>query len=71
MEGYEGEDLIFQHPETLHSYIEAVKLAVTDRIKWGGDPDHVKAPLKGLLSSGYAEQQRSRIDRYNAAVVFG
>ena len=71
MEGFEGPDLIFQHPETVHSYIEAVKLAVTDRIKWGGDPDHVKAPLNGLLSSGYAERQRSRIDRDNAAVVSG
>ena len=71
MEGFEGPDLIFQHPETVHSYIEAVKLAVTDRIKWGGDPDHVKAPLNGLLSAGYAERQRSRIDRDNAAVVSG
>ena len=71
MEGFDGPDLIFQHPETVHSYIEAVKLAVTDRIKWGGDPDHVKAPLNGLLSSGYAEQQRRRIDRDNAAVVSG
>jgi gamma-glutamyltranspeptidase/glutathione hydrolase len=71
MEGFEGQDLIFQHPETVHSYIEAVKLAVTDRIKWGGDPDHVKAPLGGLLSSGYAEKQRSRIDRDSAAVVSG
>ena len=71
MEGFEGEDLIFQHPETLHLYIEAVKLAVADRIKWGGDPDHVNAPIRGLLSDGYAESQRARIDRNSAAVVSG
>ena len=73
MEGYEGGDLIFQHPETLHSYIEAVKLTVADRIKWGGDPTymHVEAPIRGLLSSGYAESQRARIDRNSAAVVSG
>ena len=73
MEGYEGGDLIFQHPETLHSYIEAVKLAVADRIKWGGDPAymHVEAPIRGLLSAGYAESQRARIDRNSAAVVSG
>ncbi len=71
MEGFEGEDLIFQHPETLHLYIEAVKLAVADRIKWGGDPDHVNAPIRGLLSGGYAESQRARIDRNSAAVVSG
>lgn len=33
MEGYEGGDLVFQHPSTVHRFIEAVKLAVTDRIK--------------------------------------
>ena len=71
MEGFEGADLVFQHPETLHLYIEAVKLAVADRIKWGGDPDHVNAPIRGLLSSGYAESQRARIDRNSAATVSG
>ncbi len=71
MEGFEGADMIFQHPETLHLYIEAVKLAVADRIKWGGDPDHVKAPIRGLLSGGYAESQRARIDRNEAAVISG
>ena len=71
MEGFEGPDLIFQHPETLHLYIEAVKLTVADRIKWGGDPDHVNAPIRGLLSAEYAENQRARIDRGSAAVVSG
>ena len=71
MEGFEGADLIFQHPETLHLYIESVKLAVADRIKWGGDPDYVKAPVDALLSDGYAKQQRARIDRDSAAIVSG
>ncbi len=71
MEGFEGADLIFQHPETLHLYIECVKLAVADRIKWGGDPAYVKAPVGALLSDGYAAQQRARIDRDRAATVSG
>ena len=71
MEGFDGPDLIFQHPETLHLYIETVKLAVADRIKWGGDPAYVKAPVDALLSDGYAAQQRERIDRESAAVVSG
>ena len=71
MEGFDGPDLIFQHPETLHLYIETVKLAVADRIKWGGDPAYVKAPIDALLSDGYAAQQRARIDRNNAATVSG
>lgn len=71
MEGFDGPDLVFQHPETLHLYIETVKLAVADRIKWGGDPAYVNAPLDALLSDGYAAQQRARIDRESAAVVSG
>ncbi len=71
MEGFDGPDLVFQHPETLHLYIETVKLAVADRIKWGGDPAYVKAPVDALLSDGYAAQQRERIDRESAAVVSG
>ena len=71
MEGFEGEDLVFQSPETLHLFIECVKLAVADRIKWGGDPDHVNAPIAGLLSEAYAASQRARIDRESAAIVSG
>ena len=71
MEGFSGSDLIFQHPETLHLYIESVKLAVADRIRWGGDPDYVKAPLDALLSDGYAASRRALIDRARAASVSG
>ncbi len=71
MEGFSGADLVFQHPDALHLMMESVKLAVTDRIKYAGDPDYVKAPLKGLLSDGYAANQRGRIDRQRAALVSG
>ena len=71
MEGFDGDDMIFQHPKTLHLLMEAVKLCVTDRIKFGGDPDLVDIPLKGLLSEAYVKSQRSRIDRDSAAVVSG
>ncbi len=71
MEGFSGTDLIFQHPETLHLFIESVKLAVADRIRWGGDPDHVNAPISALLSDGYAESRRALIDRATAASVSG
>ena len=61
----------YQRPETLHYFIEAAKLAVTDRIEYGGDPDNVTAPLETLLSDEYAERQRARIDMGSAAVVRG
>ena len=56
MEGFG--DLAFQDPETVHLLIEAAKLCVTDRIRYGGDPDYVSAPLEGLLSEEYAAAQR-------------
>ena len=71
MEGLVGATPVFQDPETLHQFIECVKMAVADRIKWGGDPNYVAAPLEGLLSDGYAKQQRARIDRSAAAVISG
>ncbi len=71
MEGFDGTDLIFQHPKTLHLFIEAVNLCVTDRIKYAGDPDYVDIPVSGLLSDEYVARQRQRIDRENAALVSG
>lgn len=71
MEGFEGTDIIFQHPVTLHLLMEAIKLAVTDRIRYGGDPDQVHTPLDGLLSDAYAERQRGRISREQVSVVSG
>jgi gamma-glutamyltranspeptidase/glutathione hydrolase len=71
MEGCHREDQIFQHPNTLHLFMEAVKLCVTDRIKYAGDPDYVDIPLKGLLSDKYAAQRRLRINHEKAAVVSG
>ena len=71
MEGFGGADMVFQHPNTLHLFMEAVKLCVTDRIRHGGDPDFVDIPIKGLLSDAYIDSQRERIDRENAASVIG
>ena len=71
MEGFDSTDLVYQHPDTIHLTMEAVKLCVTDRIKYGGDPDHVRIPVKGLLSDEYAVRQRPRIDRQAAAFVPG
>ena len=71
MEGFSGADLASEDPGTLHLLMEAVKLCVTDRIKYAGDPDYVKVPLKGLLSDAYAKKVRALIDRKTAAVVPG
>ena len=71
MEGFDGPDLVFQHPDTLHFMMESVKLCVADRIKYAGDPDYLEIPIGGLLSDEYAARQRARIDRAEAAIVPG
>ena len=58
LETAEPSELAFQHPDTVHLMMEAVKLCVTDRIEYAGDPDYVTAPLKALLSDAYARSQR-------------
>ena len=67
----EGSDPRYQTVDTLHRFMESVKLAVTDRIEWAGDPDYVTAPLAGLLSDEYAAAQRGRIDMATASNVRG
>ena len=71
MDGLEAPDMVFQHPATLHYFMESVKLSVADRIKYAGDPDYVSAPLDALLSDGYAKQQAALIDRDTPAIVAG
>lgn len=71
MEGLETPDMVFQHPATLHYFMESVKLSVADRIKYAGDPDFVDIPVNGLLSDAYTSRQRQRIDRSQAAAVEG
>ena len=71
LEGFDERDREFQQADTLHLFMEAVKLCVTDRIKYAGDPDYVDPLPPGLLSSEYAASQKRRIDRESAAVVSG
>ena len=71
MEGFGPDELVSQDPSTLHLFMEAIKLCVTDRIEYAGDPDCVQAPLARLLSKEYAADQRGRIDVAQAAVVRG
>ena len=67
----ERSDPRYQSVDTLHRFMESVKLAVTDRIEWAGDPDYVTAPLAGLLSDEYAAAQRERVDMATASTVRG
>lgn len=61
----EGFDLISLGPQTadcIHLLVETKKLAFTDRERYLSDPDFVTIPVKELLSKGYAEKLREKID---------
>lgn len=49
-------------PDTVHTVVEALKLVMNDRNAYVGDPDFSDIPVQRLLSPGYAERQRARID---------
>ena len=71
MEGFGTDELAFLSPDSVHLLAEAIKLCVADRIEYGGDPDHVSAPLQRLLSDEYAATLCRRIDRQRAAPFSG
>src|SRR6184192_839132 len=53
--------------ETLHTMVEAKKIAWADRAKFYVDPAFAKIPLAGLLSKSYATERRKLIDPNRAA----
>jgi gamma-glutamyltranspeptidase/glutathione hydrolase len=54
----------------IHTVTEALKLAYADRDTYYGDPEFVKTPAEGLLSSAYAKQRAALIDARRANVAF-
>lgn len=52
----------FNSTRTIHTQVEAKKLAFVDRNRYAGDPAFVKFPLKGMLSKEYAVRRRADID---------
>jgi gamma-glutamyltranspeptidase/glutathione hydrolase len=49
--------------KTTHARLEALRLAWHDRLKWFGDPQKVKVPLKRLLSPEYARTLAARVQK--------
>lgn len=52
-----------------HVAIEAMNLALAERNRWYGDPDHVRVPMDRLLSDEHAEALRRRIDPERAGAT--
>ena len=61
----EGYDLSVLGPASIqgaHLMVEAMKMAYADRARFLGDPEFVRVPVAGLISSAYAAELRKRIE---------
>ena len=67
LEGFDLRTMGRNSSETLHTMIEAKKIAWADRAKFYADPDFATVPLAGLLSKQYATERRKLIDPNHAA----
>jgi gamma-glutamyltranspeptidase/glutathione hydrolase len=66
----EGYDLTASGPftaETIHPFLETLKLSMTERTRYSGAP---QPPPSGLLSKGYADARR-RLIEHSRATPFG
>ena len=67
LEGFDLRAMGRNSPQTLHTMVEAKKIAWADRAKFYADPAFAKIPLAGLLSKEYAAERRTLIDPNHAA----
>ncbi len=66
MEGFDLQSMGHNSADYVHTLLESLKLAFSDRHAYFGDPDLVEVPAAGLLSHAYAEQRRRSIDMTRA-----
>lgn len=79
LEDYDLKKMGHLSEEALHVMVEAKKLVFEDRAKFYADLDFYNAPLKGLLSKGYAKERAKliadraarRVDSGNPALYQG
>ena len=61
LEGYDLAEMGFYTAESVHTMVEAKKLAFADRNKYAGDMDFVKVPVSELISKRFAARRRETI----------
>jgi gamma-glutamyltranspeptidase / glutathione hydrolase len=66
LEGFDLGRMERNSPDTLHTMIEAKKIAWADRARFYADPAFAKIPVTGLLSKQYAAERRKLIDPLHA-----
>jgi gamma-glutamyltranspeptidase / glutathione hydrolase len=67
LEGFDLKAMGRNSPDTLHTMIEAKKIAWADRAKYYADPAFAKIPLTRMVSKEYAAERRKLIDPMRAA----
>jgi len=73
MEGFDVEKMGRSSTDFVHTFLEAQKLAFSDRNKYMADSDFIKVPMSGMTDKAYAAERRKLIDpeRANNAVKYG
>jgi len=62
LQGFDLERMGLHSTEYVHTVAEALKLALSDRDAYYGDPAFAKVPAAGLLTRAYGDQRRALID---------
>ena len=61
LDGFDLAESGHNTPETIHTMVEAKRLAFADRLAYIGDPEFVEVPKDQLLSKEYAARRRQAI----------
>ena len=71
LEAFDLRSMGHNSADYIHTVSEAIKIAVPDRIAYGGDPNFMDVPVAGLLTKEYARGRRSLINHKQASTVIG
>jgi gamma-glutamyltranspeptidase / glutathione hydrolase len=66
LDGYNLREMGFLSPDSLHTQIEATRLAFADRAQFYGDPAFTHFDVRRLLTDEYTEQRRAMISNDRA-----
>jgi gamma-glutamyltranspeptidase/glutathione hydrolase len=69
LEGFDLSAMGHNTPDTIHTIVEAAKLAFADREFYYGDPLFASVPMDRLLSPAYAAERRRLIDPAKASLA--
>ncbi len=69
LKNFDLKSMGFNSAASLHTLIEAKKLAFEDRAKFYADPDFAKIPLQGLISEAYGKERAKLITDKAAQTV--